>query len=134
MNDYYQRGMECLEAGKMKEAEEAFLIVISENPEHVMAHNKLGLVYARIEEFNRAKEFFQKALELDPMLIHAWNNLGNIARQEGNLEQARDYYQKALEADPGNPIPEHNLRVIEKQLKWRPNFLQVFRKNKSDKT
>ena len=134
MSDYYQKGTECLEAGKMKDAEEAFLKLINENPKHVMGYNKLGLVYARIEDYKRAKESFQKALELDPKQVHAWSNLGNIARQEGKLEKARSYYQKALEVDPGNPIPERNLRTVEKQLKWKPNIFQLFRKNKSDKS
>lgn len=134
MNEQYQKGVEYLEDGKMREAEEAFLECLSANSEHALAHNKLGLVYARVEDYKRAKEHFQEALESDPMLVQAWNNLGNIARQEGALEQARTYYQKALGVEPDNSIPERNLRAVEKQLKWTPKFIQFLRREKSDKS
>lgn len=134
MNEQYQKGVKYLEAGKMKEAEEEFLKCLCTNPEHALANNKLGLLYARVEDYTRAKEHFLEALRRDPMFVHAWNNLGNIARQEGDLEQARTYYQKALELEPENSIPERNLRAVEKQLKWTPKFIQSLRRKKSDKS
>lgn len=134
MNEDYQKGIQYLEAGKMKEAEEAFLKCLSDNPRDAMSHNKLGLVYARLEDYERAQGHFLKALEIDPKLAHAWNNLGNIARKEGELERASTYYKEALAVDPGNLIPQRNLRAVEKQLKWKPSFIQLFRRNKSDKS
>lgn len=134
MNEQYQKGVKSLEDGKMREAEEAFLECLSANPEHALAHNKLGLVYARVEDYKRAKEHLQEALERDPVLVQAWNNLGNIARQEGALEQARTYYQKALEVEPDNSIPKRNLRAVERQLKWTPKFMLFLRQKRSDRS
>lgn len=134
MNEHYQMGVKYLEDGKMREAEETFLKCLITSPEHAQSYNKLGLVYARIEDYKRAKKYFQEALERDPMLVHAWNNLGNIARQEGDLEQAITYYKKALGVEPENSIPERNLRAVEKQLKWTPKFIQFLRRKKSDKS
>lgn len=134
MDEEYQKGIQYLEAGKMREAEESFLKCLSENPENAWIHNKLGLVYAKVENYDRAKEHFHLALQMDPKLAHAWNNLGNIARQEGDLEQARTYYKEAAAVEPENTIPQRNLRVVEKQLKWTPGLFQLFRRNKSGKS
>lgn len=128
-SNYYQQGIEHLEMGRLRDAEEAFISFLQEKPDDAMGYNKLGIVYGRISDFERAKACFFKALELDKDIIHAWNNLGNIARQEGDIEQAKEYYQKAIAIDPTNPIPARNLRAVERHLKWSPaKLLEIFRK------
>ncbi|WP_018211976.1 tetratricopeptide repeat protein [Desulfitobacterium hafniense] len=114
----YLQGLNHLEAGQLREAEEDFLQHLAQYPEDAMGYNKLGLVYGKSHDFERAKGCFLKAIELDEGCIHAWNNLGNIARQDGDLDQAIRYYQKAVDIDPINPIPAKNLKRVQRQAKW----------------
>ncbi|SHN69543.1 TPR repeat-containing protein [Desulfitobacterium chlororespirans DSM 11544] len=114
----FRQGLEYLEAGQLKDAEEAFQSYLQEHPEDALGHNKLGVVYGRLQDMEKAKACFLKAIELDKNCIHAWNNLGNIARQDGELDQAIRYYQKAVDIDPINPIPAKNLRTVQRQAKW----------------
>ena len=119
----FQEGLNCLELGRLKDAEEIFLKYLEENPADAMAHNKLGVVYGKTQDLERAKSCFFKALEWDKNFVHAWNNLGNIARQEGDLEAAIQYYRNALAIDPENPIPRRNLKMAERHVKWSPKKL-----------
>lgn len=133
MNDNFIRGIELMDRGMLREAEEFFLSWLTEHPNHAMGHNKLGLIYAKRNDHKKAKECFEKAIKYDPQLSHAWNNLGNIARKEGDLGQAREYYHKAIENEPNNPIPQRNLEKVEKQLRYSPSFAQLLRKIRQNK-
>lgn len=125
-NSHYQTGINHLEAGRLREAEEDLLRYLDQCPEDAMGHNKLGLVYSKIHNFERAKACFLKAIEVDERCIHAWNNLGNIARQDGELEQAIHYYQRAVEIDPNNPTPAKNLKTVERHAKWSLSRIKEF--------
>lgn len=116
MKDLYDKAVKHLEFGELDEAEDALHTYLKENPTDAMAHNKLGVVFARRPNPEEAKRCFEEALKHDRYLVHALNNLGNIAREEDQLELAIEYYQKAILIDQDYPPPHNNLGVIYKQL------------------
>jgi tetratricopeptide (TPR) repeat protein len=63
--------------------------------------NRLGVLYARYGQDEKALAEFQKILEKENYLP-ALLNIGNIYYLRGELEKARNYYLKAQEIAPGN--------------------------------
>ena len=116
--------MKHLEVGELVEAEDALQSYLEGNPTDAMAHNKLGVVFARGSKREEAKRCFTEALKHDAYLVHAQNNLGNIAREEGELERAIEYYQKAILIDPDFSLPHNNLGVVYKQLNRYGDFVR----------
>ena len=123
MNFMYEKALKHLDSGEFKEAERALQAYLEDNPQDAMAYNKLGLIYAKIKQWDKAKAYFSEALKINPQLVHALNNLGNIARQEGDLVRAKEYYEKALEVDPTFSAPHNNLAIVNKQLRRFPGIL-----------
>ncbi|OLN34016.1 tetratricopeptide repeat protein [Desulfosporosinus metallidurans] len=120
----YEKALKHLEYGELDEAEEALQLYLKENPSDAMAHNKLGVVFAKRPNRVEAKRCFNEALRQDVNLVHALNNLGNIAREEGELELAIEYYQKAIIIDPDYSLPHNNLGVVYKQLNRYRDFVR----------
>ena len=124
MKSIYEKAMKHSEVGELIEAEDAFKTYLKSNPNDAMAHNKLGVVFARMSKREEAKRCFTEALKNDAYLVQAQNNLGNIAQEEGDLERAIDYYQKAILIDPNFPLPHNNLGVVYKQLNRYGDFVR----------
>lgn len=124
MESLYEKGLKYLENEELDEAEKAFLAYLESNPQDALAHNKLGVIYARRHDFYRAKERFGQALIYNPRLAQALNNLGNLAREEGEIDIAIGYYQRAIEIDPDFSAPHNNLAVVYKQLNHYGPFVR----------
>ena len=120
----YEKSLRHLELGELDEAEDALKLYLKANPTDAMAHNKLGIVFAKRSNRVEAKRCFHEALRQDVNLVHALNNLGNIAREEGELERAIEYYQKAILIDPDYSLPHNNLGVIYKELNRYTDFVR----------
>lgn len=124
INTIYEKALKHLEFGELDEAEEDLKLYLKENHSDAMAHNKLGVVFAKRNNLVEAKRCFQEALRQDVNLVHALNNLGNIARDEGELQLAIEYYQKAIIIDPDYSLPHNNLGVVYKQLNRYRDFVR----------
>ncbi|HHT89881.1 MAG: tetratricopeptide repeat protein [Bacillota bacterium] len=111
----YEQALAALERWELDEAEEALRSLIQADPEHARAHNKLGVVLARREDFRQAEDCFNQALLLDSKLASAHSNLGNIYAERGWTDRAKDAYERAIALDPGNPTATHNLGVLYKK-------------------
>jgi TolA-binding protein len=66
-------------------------------------YNRLGLLYARYGQFEKAQEQFAAAIKSGKNNLPAVFNLGNIMYLRGNYTEALSYYSKVLTATPGNP-------------------------------
>ena len=124
MKSLYDKAVNHIEFGELDEAEEALHTYLMENPTDALAHNKLGVVFARRSNLVEARRCFEEALKHDRFLVHALNNLGNIARDEGKLELAIEYYQKSITLDPDFALPHNNLGVVYKQLNRYGDFIR----------
>jgi len=124
LKSLYDKAVKHLEFGELNEAEETLHTYLMENPTDALAHNKLGVVFARRSNLVEARRCFEEALKHDCYLVPALNNLGNIAREEGELELAIEYYQKAISIDPDFPLPHNNLGVVYKQLNRYGDFIR----------
>jgi hypothetical protein len=58
--------------------------------------NKLGITYARFNQYGKAEESFYQALRIDPDYLNAKVNIGNVAYLEGNYRGALSQFNTAL--------------------------------------
>jgi tetratricopeptide (TPR) repeat protein len=72
-------------------------------------HNKLGICYQHLKEYDKARAEYAKALELRPAYPEVWNNLGALYHTQGAYDQAVVAYQKAIALDPADAVIHKNL-------------------------
>jgi len=93
-------GMDLHDGGKLDEAIEAYRRAIDTDPDFVIAHNNLGMVYIDKEELPHAVAALKRAVQVDPTYAEAYNNLGYVHRKMKENALAAAYYEKFLELDP----------------------------------
>src|SRR6266568_6798837 len=62
----FEEGVQALKAGKLDEAEAAFLRVLEQGGRLAYVHNNLGLVYQQRGQHKQAVAAFREAIRLDP--------------------------------------------------------------------
>jgi|GEM_PF-3036025 len=115
-----------------KEAEEK----IAKNEADATVYFKLGTIYAKIMDWEKAKEYLEKAINLEPKKIFAYTNLGNVYAESNDWDKAIDCYQKAIEISSDYLNAHYNLGFayfkkgdLEKALR---EFDLVLSKNRKD--
>lgn len=98
--DIYARAEAAHMAGSYDEASALLRDFPAGTPETAMAHNLLGLTYARLGNPGLAEVEFQAALAADPNLKNANYNLAVLRLTDGRLEQAESGFKAALKSDP----------------------------------
>jgi tetratricopeptide (TPR) repeat protein len=86
-------------AGKLPEAEHAYLKELEIDPENVAARYKLGVLAIEKGDAARAKELIESALRVRPNLQHAEYNLGRAEMLLGNDMVATMHFERAVSAD-----------------------------------
>lgn len=101
-------GEMALERGRLEEAnkylEEAyqyFTQVLKLEPNHLEAHNNLGVIYFHRSKMEDALREFSQAAAIDPNSAEAHNNLGSLFLAQGSYDKAKDAFQKAMKIKPG---------------------------------
>lgn len=89
---YYSRG-------KLEEAHKGFIYVLSLNPDHEDANNKLGLIYLKKDIPNKAEAIFKHLIEVDPKNAVYHSNLALAYYNQGMLPLAKKMYEKTVELD-----------------------------------
>ncbi len=112
VDQLYQEALLHLEYQDLDKAEACLRKLIECEPDHALAYNKLGVVFARRNDLRQAEECFDQAVALDPRLASAHSNLGNIYAERNWVDRAKKAYERALALDPGNPTATHNLGVL----------------------
>jgi Tfp pilus assembly protein PilF len=100
---YKGLGAIYLRQKKLKEAENAYKLIVSINPDDPEGHFYLGTVYADQNKGALAEKEVLRAIELKPDYHQALNYLAYVYIDENrNLQQAEKMLKKALELEPGN--------------------------------
>jgi predicted O-linked N-acetylglucosamine transferase (SPINDLY family) len=76
----FQRGLAASEAGRLKEAEEAFLRTIALLPGTAGAYNNLGNIYLRMNRLGEAVTAYRKVIGIQPGHGYAQSQLVNTRR------------------------------------------------------
>lgn len=93
-------GIALADSGHGPEAEKVFQRVLRVDPENVEAHENMGIVRLRSEDFPAARDCFRRALALDERSSRAWNGLGVALARLGDERGAVDSWTRAVGLDP----------------------------------
>ena len=115
--------MELKELGEYRKAIGCYEKAIQVNPNHVEAHNNLGIVLNELGEHQKAISCCEKAIQIQPNYVNARNNLGLILSELGEHQKAISCCEKAIHIEPNNltshwlsmntfPIIYENLKEI----------------------
>jgi len=102
--------------------------ILKTNPNHVDAHNNLGLVFQAFGDFQKAISSYQKAIEIQPDYANAHNNLGIAIKELRDNKKAISSYQKAIQIDPNYAGAHNNLGIVFKKLGELQKAMSSFEK------
>jgi Tfp pilus assembly protein PilF len=95
--------------GRDKEATLFYEKVRTLEPRATNISWKLGVLYARQEEFEKSLAEFKLAYDADPKNSDLQNDIGYTCYQCGRWKEAEDWFRKALETNPKNTRAQVNL-------------------------
>jgi len=96
---HYRKAEIMLDRGELRNASKTLIQAIALNPGYIEAYAKLGMIYLRQEQFNKAENIFRKlALSVSENPSY-YSNLGLSLYSQHKLEEAKNYYKKAIELD-----------------------------------
>ena len=102
--------------------------ILKINPNHVSAHNNLGLVFKALEENQKAISCYEKAIEINPNYANAHNNLGLVFNALEENQKAISCYEKAIEINPNYANAHHNLGNTQNVLKEYQKAISCYEK------
>ena len=137
---YFNYGISLTLSAKLIEAIHAYNQAISLKPDYIEALNNLGILYNKIEEFNKARDIFTKIVSIRPN-INTYTNLGNVYKNIKKNEEAIACYKKAISLDKNYYQGYFNLGIIytsigkideaifnfEKSIFLNPNYAEAHR-------
>ena len=95
----FERACLLNEMGRIEDAKQAYLDVLTRCPGHVGALNNLGTLLYFCGFRTAARSAYTEAIRLHPDQPMAHVNLGNLFLESGELAAAREHYEAALSID-----------------------------------
>lgn len=115
LNKLWDISLGAIKDKKYLRAEKALLTILRVDERNARAYNRLGILYAKQQQFNDAIECFEIAQSLQPS-ASSLHNVGLIYHQVGQLDKARQAFEQALELE-GDVAARHiaYAKVLEDQ-------------------
>lgn len=118
------------------------LKVLENEPNSVLTHSNLGIIFDHLQKKDESGQSFQQALELlekyksqlnpnDIFLVYY--NLGLRFQLQKETEKALDFYQKALDINPSSIETKHNIELLIQQQQGGGGGGQDNQENKDKK-
>ena len=109
-------------------AKEFYQKVLKIDPYHLSAHNNLGVIFIKLNEYLKAIECFEKVIEINPDFLSAYNNLGIILHKQNRFDEAETNYRKAIKLRPDYIEALNNLGVTLKELNKFDEAEEIYKK------
>jgi predicted TPR repeat methyltransferase len=130
-----QQAMELQRAGRLDDAEAAYLQLLREQPDNADALHEFGILRMRQGRANEAMDLVKRSLQLTPRNAAAWNSLANMLLGR-NAQGAEVAYTNATRLNPDfteawfnlanflrdQQRPQDALRCYERVLELKPRF------------
>jgi tetratricopeptide (TPR) repeat protein len=101
----YHEGKNLMKEGKIEEAIVAFTDSLAKYPKNSNAYERRGMVYHKLEDFDKAKSDFESSLGLYGGNAQANFGLGKILLSRDEYQLSINHFQKAIKGSiPHQPI------------------------------
>lgn len=114
MKYYKEVSQHYIEFEMFEKAEALLLKVLEADPDDVVLHNNLGIVYRRLGKPEAAIERYEIALKVEANDVGLHFNLGRALLDTGKPEAAAEHFKKCLELDHELDEAKKFLQKIEK--------------------
>ncbi len=121
-----ERALEFHKKGKVKEAINLYLELISDKKKDPQLLFLLGTAYVQVGKTNLGIEYLQKSLLIKDDNASAHSNLGNAFKNLNRYEEALASYDKAIEINPNFADAYSNRGVILHEIKRYDEALQSY--------
>ena len=123
-----EKAIELHRAGRLAEAESAYLRLLRDRPNDADALHFLGVL--RMHQGRRAAaiEFIQRSLKIVASNPHAWNNLGNMLLAEDRQDEAEEAYVRATTLNPDMAETWFNLGILFRRKRRPEEAISSFRR------
>lgn len=98
IENFWRIAQDAIKHEKYLRAEKALLTILRVDEKNAAAYNRLGILYAKQENFNEAVECFEIAQSLEPS-VNNLHNVGLIYYNTGEYPKAALAFEQALEID-----------------------------------
>ncbi len=116
---YYRRARLAVQQGKLTQAIPHYRQTLKQDPQHLIAHQELGNVFLKLEQWQQAISCYHQALEIDPSFSLIHHNLGEAYTQLEQRDEAVSAYQQAIKLKPDSHWSHNNLGdIFLKQEQW----------------
>jgi tetratricopeptide (TPR) repeat protein len=105
VNEKFQDAIDLHNQGRLLDAKRIYEDVITLDPNHFDALQRLGLASYQIGEFDRAVELLQKAIAINDKSAFVHKNLGNALNRLDRLDSAIASYDRAILLEPAYADP-----------------------------
>jgi tetratricopeptide (TPR) repeat protein len=123
-----QRGIGLQDAGRIEDAIAEHERALEFDPEYVLAHTNLIILYGRTKQPQKAEEHFQAAVRINPNSADSYYNYGVVLFEQRRYAEAEGLFQKALEVNPFYSQAFHNLGFMREQQGRLDEALEFYRK------
>lgn len=105
-------GLHLHQEGDLLGAEQAYLAILTHDPQHADALHLLGLLKGRIGLHVEGIRLIEQAISLNPRSSIYHNNLGNLKVKRGDKPGAEESYRRAIAEDSRNADAYLNLGML----------------------
>lgn len=123
-----QQGISLEQAGRVDDAIAEHEKALALDPELVLAHANLIILYGRTNQPQKAEEHFRAAVRLNPNSADSYYNYGVTLLKNRRTEEAEEMFRRAVEVNPFHPQALQNLGVIREQEGNLNEALEFYRK------
>ena len=110
--DKLQPVIDLYTEGKLQNALDKALKLLTEFPKSTILYNIIGAVYQSLDEHDKAINAYNNALSINPKYTDALYNLANALQDQENLEEAIKVYKKTLSIDPYYTKAYNNMGIV----------------------
>jgi len=114
--DYYDEGLELLNAGKYHEALTSFRLALRDTPFDATVLQQIAITYTRIGMTDEAIRTYRKALTADATAAGAHYGLGFLLLREGRPEEAADHLRTFLVSPPDGAEAQRHIEHAREAL------------------
>jgi tetratricopeptide (TPR) repeat protein len=107
--DYYNEGMELLNAGKYHEALTSFRLALRATPTDPAILQQIAITYTRIGMTDEAIRTYRKVLAADASAAGAHYGLAFLFLHEGKRDKAAEHLRAFLASPPDGPEAERHI-------------------------